>query len=439
MKPFTFAILMSLLSRGLAAAQAPETVTLTLDDAVRRGLATSQRLVEASAREEVAGAVADQRRAAGLPQVGFQAGYSRTNHVQEFGVLMPNNELRLIYPDIPDNLQTRVDLRWPIYTAGRVAAAERAARADTAAAAKDRETLQADVRLEVTRAYWALVTAIESERVVAQSLTRIEAHLADVRSRLEAGLVAPNEVLTTQAQESRQRMLHIQAAANREVVEADLARLIGELPGRRLQPTAELLPPVAGTAVIADLVGAASRRRPERAALLQRVQAADARAAAAAAGAKPTIGVGGGVDYARPNPRIFPRQAEWADSWDASISVNWPLFDGGRVRAERAEAAASLRAVRARLDDFDSALEVELRQRLSELRASLAAIGAADDGVKAAAEARRVAGERFAAGVATSTDVLDAQVVLLQAGLDRTQAIAGARLAEARLARALGL
>ena len=44
----------------------------------------------------------------------------------------------------------------------------------------------------------------------------------------------------------------------------------------------------------------------------------------------------------------------------------------------------------------------------------------------------------FAAGVAASVDVVDAQVALLQAGLDRTQAIAAARLAEARLDRALG-
>jgi outer membrane protein TolC len=46
--------------------------------------------------------------------------------------------------------------------------------------------------------------------------------------------------------------------------------------------------------------------------------------------------------------------------------------------------------------------------------------------------------ERFAAGVATSTDLLDAQVALLQAELDRTRALANARLASARLDRALG-
>jgi outer membrane protein TolC len=49
-----------------------------------------------------------------------------------------------------------------------------------------------------------------------------------------------------------------------------------------------------------------------------------------------------------------------------------------------------------------------------------------------------VANERFLAGVATSADVLDAQVALLQAELDRTQALASGRVAEARLARAVG-
>ena len=81
---------------------------------------------------------------------------------------------------------------------------------------------------------------------------------------------------------------------------------------------------------------------------------------------------------------------------------------------------------------------MEIRQRLSEAQSSRAAIDAAGDAVRSATEARRVVGERFTAGVATSTDVLDAQVALLQAELDRTQAIANARLARARLERALG-
>jgi outer membrane protein TolC len=47
-------------------------------------------------------------------------------------------------------------------------------------------------------------------------------------------------------------------------------------------------------------------------------------------------------------------------------------------------------------------------------------------------------GDRFAAGVATSTDVLVAQDALLQAALERTRALAGVKLAEARLQRVTG-
>ncbi len=423
----------------VASPQSPVTpIELTLDEAIARGLATSHRLAEAAARGEAAGAFADERHAALLPQLAAQAGYTRTNHVEEFGLLLPNNQLKIIYPDVPDNYRTRLDLQWPIYTGGRLDALERAARMEAVASAADLAAARADLRLEITRAYWALVTAAASLQVVDESVQRMDAHLRDVRNQLDAGLVPPNEVLSVEAQESRQRMLRIQARSTRDVAEAELGKLIGAPPGTAIHPVSPLDAPPPPTAEVGALVDEATRDRSERAALATRVDAALARREAAAAGARPTIALGGGVDYARPNPRIFPRDATWRDSWDASINVNWPLFDGGRTRAERAEARATARAAEERLADFDATLASDVRQRLSELDSSRAAIDAASDAVRAALEAARVVGNRFTAGVATSTDVLDAHVALLQAELDRTQTMANARLAEARLARTLG-
>ena len=419
----------------------PSVLRLALEDAIRDGLQRSHRLAEAAARGEAAEAVTAERHAATLPQVAALAGYTRTNHVDTFGILLPTNQLKVIYPDVPDNYLTRLDLQWPIYTGGRLDAVERAARAEARASSDDLAAARADLRLDITRAYWALVTAREALRVVEESVTRMDAHLQDVRNQLTAGLVPPNEVLSVEAQESRQRMLRIQARTTRDVTEAELARLIGAAPGTPIEPAASLEESPVEPGVpqaFAALVERARQQRPERAALTTRVAAAAERVKAATAGTKPIIAVAGGFDHARPNPRIFPRESAWKDSWDASINLSWPLFDGRRARAEVAQAVATSRASEERLADFDTMLAVELRERGSELESSRAAIEAANDAVRSATEARRVVGERFTAGVATSTDVLDAQVALLQAELDRTQAIANARLAEARLARALG-
>ena len=409
-----------------------------MDEAIRLGLETSHRLAEAAARSEAAEAVVEGRRAARLPQLAAQAGYMRTNHVEPFGILLPDNRLRVIYPDVPDNYRARLDLQWPIYTGGRLDALQRAAQAEASSSSDDLIAARADLRLEITRAYWALVTATESIRVVDESVRRVDAHLQDVRNQFASGLVPPNDVSSAAAQQSRQRMLAIQVRTSREVAEADLARLIGADPAAPLEPAATFDLPDVRTPPLNDLVASARQQRAERAALLKRSAAAEERERAAGAGQKPNVSVGGGFDYARPNPRIFPREAAWRDSWDASVNLTWPLFDGGRTRADLAEARALSRAAEARVADFDVQLVAEIRQRVSELAASRAAVDAADDAIRSAADAQRVVNNRFTACVATSTDVLDAQVALLQAELDRTQAIASARLAEARLARALG-
>jgi outer membrane protein len=413
-------------------------VRLTLDQALARGMEASHRLGDLTARHEAADAVAASRHSALLPQVGAQAGYSRTNHVTAFGLTLPNGQTVVVYPDIPDNYRSRLDLQWPIYTGGRLDALERAARDEASASESDLAAARADLRLEITRAYWALVTSIESVRVVDESLARMDAHLKEVRDRFDAGLVPPNDVSSVEAQRSRQRMLTIQARALRDNAQADLARLTGVAQGAPIEPAAVLEAPAAKAQPAAALVEAALTQRAERAAFARRLRAADDRLAAATAGLKPTVTVGGGVNYARPNPLFFPRTDAWHESWDASVNINWPVFDGGRTKADVAEATANRRAIGERLADFDATLSSDVRQRLNDLTASSAVIAAATDAVTAAADARRVVADRYQAGVATNTEVIDAQVALLQAELDRTQAIANARLAEARLARALG-
>jgi outer membrane protein TolC len=431
---FVIVVVCSFWTRAVAAQE----LRLSLAEAQARAVAASHRLAEARARGATAEAAVAVREAADRPIVGLGAGYTRTNHVIEFAFPGPDGRPRVLYPDAPNNYRTRLDLQWPVYTGGRPDALERAARAEASAAAADVAAAQADLRLEVARAFWAVVTAKAAVDVLDQGIARSQAHVADVKQRFDAGLVPPNEIASAEAQESRARMLAIEARNQRDVSSAELTRLVGLQPGQVVEPVGSLETPNDVAIAVDPLIAEARSSRQERRALESRVEAADQLRSAAAAARRPSIAIAGGVDYARPNPKIFPRVDLWNDSWDAGINVRWSLWDGGRTAANVAQAASGAEAARQRLAEFDSVLPVEVRQRALDLESGRAAIAAAADAVRAAAEARRVVSERYRAGVIPQIEVQDAEFALLQAELDRTRALANLRLAEARLTRAIG-
>jgi outer membrane protein len=159
---------------------------------------------------------------------------------------------------------------------------------------------------------------------------------------------------------------------------------------------------------------------------------------AAMASLRPQVAALAAVEPARPNQRFVPRMDRWNTSWDLGVTVSWPLFDGGKARADRAANLAQAQALTHRLEDFDAGVAFDVRQRLLDLESGRAALAANAEAVAAATEARRVVEERFRAGVATGTDVLDAQLALIEAELERTRLTAAIRLSEADLLRAVG-
>src|SRR4029077_19526249 len=102
---------------------------LTLEQAIAQGLANSRRLAEIEARGEAAEYAIAGRQDEDPPLLARQAGYSRTNHVPEFSITFPLRPPQVVYPDIPNNYRTRLDLQWPIYTGGPADRVEQAGRA----------------------------------------------------------------------------------------------------------------------------------------------------------------------------------------------------------------------------------------------------------------------------------------------------------------------
>ncbi len=55
------------------------------------------------------------------------------------------------------------------------------------------------------------MTAREAEQVLTRSLESIGAYVRDLRARLDQGLIPPNELLSAEAQQSRERVVSIEA------------------------------------------------------------------------------------------------------------------------------------------------------------------------------------------------------------------------------------
>jgi outer membrane protein TolC len=351
--------------------------------------------------------------------------------------------LRIIFPDLPNNYQARAEVAVPVYTAGRVGGLVSSAEAERRAAEADRRSVSADVGLDAVVAYWTLVTARAEVGVLQQALERADASLADVRSRVETGLLPPNDALSSEAQRARQNVQLIQARNQAALAEAELRRLVDapdDQPLTLVTPVDRATPGVAEivASAPAELAERAVAARPERQALVDRQASLRSAAAASAAALRPQVGVLAGIEPARPNPRFVPRVDQWNTSWDLAVRVTWNLWDGGRSAAERAGALAQADALAARAGEFDARLNVEVRQRLLDISSAQAALAASNEAVSAATEARRVLGERFGVGVATNTDVLGADVALLEAQLEHTRLLAALRVGEARLLRSVG-
>jgi outer membrane protein TolC len=382
-------------------------------------------------------------KALAFPSVNLMSEYQRLNNVTEFQISDGQGNSRVLYPNIPNIYRARVEFFAPIYSFGRVSTNVAAANSLVIAAGADRRAAELGSRLDVMRAYWTLATARAAEKVLVESLARTDAQVEDVRTRVEGGFLSPSDLQSAQAQRSRQQIRLLQARNEASLAELDLARLIGAPPGSAINlatPVEQTLPQ-AGELIalpIDELIARALRQRAERAGMVARGEGLRQSAKASMANLKPYATAQGWIEAAKPNTRFVPPVNEWRDSWTLDVKFVWPLFDSGRSRAQAASFTAQANAVDSKRSEFDGLVSLEVRQRLLDVAFGREAIAASDQAVNAAAEARRVLDERFRAGVATSTEVLDAQVALLEAQLERTRLTAGLRLSEARLLHALG-
>ena len=121
-----------------------------------------------------------------------------------------------------------------------------------------------------------------------------------------------------------------------------------------------------------------------------------------------------------------------------AVSLEFPLFTGGRIRAQVANAKLEEQHVAEDRRALDDRIVREVKTALEDLSAARNAVDVANLGYKLAQEEVAQAQRRFQAGVTTNVEVVTAQDALARASDNQISALYRFNLYRAALARATG-
>lgn len=125
-------------------------------------------------------------------------------------------------------------------------------------------------------------------------------------------------------------------------------------------------------------------------------------------------------------------------AYQFQVTLDVPLFTGGRVRAETARGRIELKKIGRQMEDLKSRIALEVKTAVEQLNAARDEVQVANLGVKLAKDEAGDARERFQAGVANNIEVITAQDALSRANDNQIAALYRYNQARADLAHATG-
>lgn len=249
----------------------------------------------------------------------------------------------------------------------------------------------------------------------------------------KSGVVPGIDVLRAEVQLRAQRQRLIADQNEYEKQKLRLARAIGLADGSAIHLADPM--PAADPASLPKLEPAlalALDSRMDYRSLQSRLKAAEFARKAAAAGRLPTLAFNG--DYGT----IGKRPDSSHGTFSVAVALQIPVFDGHRVKGEELEADARLGRLRAQLADLRARIEFDVRTAELDLQAATDQLEVARGAVDLARRQEEQARDRFAAGVTSNLEVVQAQEAMAVADENLISSLLASNLAKASLARSIG-
>ena len=418
-----------------------EILHLDAEEAAQMAVRASNLTVAAADRVEASQSTVKAADAARLPVLTANAGYTRHSAVPEFGVPTenPDEPVFILFPNIQNHYRVDLSVSQPIYTGGAISAGRAEARTDESAATWSQSRTALDLGYSARTLYWSAVAAAAGVDVAEAQLKRTQRLLDDARALREAGMAVNADVFAAEARVSAAEVDIIRTRNEEAQALTRLRSLLGVAANTMISLAG------AGTKEVPqppsprnDLEEAAVDNRPELKIIDAHIKGLGARSRSVNAIRKPSVAATGQYLLARPNQRFLPPVDERNDSWMVSVAASWRFFDGSRTKEQVAAVQAEQRALQHDRSELERQIRLEVATARLELQSALKAIASADASAAAAQAWEEASSERYAAGIAMLSELLDAQADLAAAQMAQVRSRTSAWLADTALRRAVG-
>lgn len=397
--------------------------TLTLDEAVDTALRNHPDVVVARAGARIARAGARQSRAGLLPQVGLSGRYGyEWRERSGDGALGEGGS---------DSYSASASAGLLLWDFGQTRSRWRSALAATDAADQDAETTRQAVVLNARLAYLDAAETRDLIQVARDTLDNQVKHLGQTEEFVKLGTRPEIDLARLRTQVAQARSALTRAENDHRTAKARLNRAMGVSGSIEYEVAPVALPAVAEEdQPTAELYR--SSRRPERASQVASIRGQEYDVDAARWWLLPSLRLGADAGYSG---------SDFADptfSSSVGVTLSWTLFDGLASPAAVDAARAQLVIEQARLSSVDQQVWEELEEARIAIASARAELVSAESAVESARELRRMAEERYGAGVGSSLELADAELELANASAQRIRVEFDIAAARAQLLRALG-
>jgi outer membrane protein TolC len=278
------------------------------------------------------------------------------------------------------------------------------------------ESLAAQARVESAQAQFATAKAVYDQSV-------------DLRN---SGVAAGIDVLRAQVQMQSRRQRVLSSQNDLEKQKLNVGRAIGLPPGQLFALTDRMPQAPPKIVSVDEALADAYHNRADYMRAQSLVRSTSLAKEAALGQALPSLRFDG--DYGA----IGRSPASSHGTFSATVALQVPVFQGGRVRGEVEQAQALLDQRRAEVEDLRGRIDAEVRSAYLDVQSAAQQLEVARTTVDLANQQLTESRDRFAAGVAGSLEVTQSQEAVASANDDFISSLYSFNVSQASLARAAG-